>query len=230
MRTLILLLSTFLPWGLRRPLLERVFGYRLHASSHIGLSLVMPRNLVMGAHARIGHFTVCKGLDRVELGELASIGRLNWISAFPTSDTREFTEERKAELIIGEHSHITHRHILDCTNSVHIGRFSVVGGYRSQYLTHAVDLEMNRQRSKPITIGDFSFAGTGVIVLGGAALPSYSMLAAGAVLNKDQKETHRIYAGVPARPVKTLAEDLRYFSTAERLITDSPATPTASDK
>ncbi len=223
MKTLLHLLLVFLPWKLRRPLLERIFHYELHATSHIGLSLIMPRRLVMGPHARIGHLTMCKGLERVELGELASIGRLNWISAFPISDTANFSEAREPELIIHEHSHITHRHIVDCTSAVHLGRFSVVGGYRSQLLTHAVDLVENRQRSRPISIGEFCFVSTGTILLGGSALPDHSVLAAGAVLNKEYREANCLYAGVPARPVKPLTEDMKYFSLEERLISDKIA-------
>lgn len=212
------------PWKLRRLLLGMFFKYELHPTSRIGLSLVMPRRLVLGAHARIGHFTVCKGLELLQLGEQASIGRLNWISAFPLSDTSHFSSARKPELIVSEHSHITHRHLVDCTSSVRIDRYSVIGGYRSQILTHAVDFAANRQDSKPITIGEFCFVSTACILLGGSALPSCSLLGAGAVLNKAFTESHHLYAGVPARPVKALPPDLKYFSLQERLLTDSGVT------
>jgi acetyltransferase-like isoleucine patch superfamily enzyme len=50
-----------------------------------------------------------------------------------------------------------------------------------------------------------------VIVLGGAALPDRSVLAAGAVLNKAHSEAFAVYAGQPAVRVKGLDPEAGYF-------------------
>ncbi len=102
MSALLRLLLVLLPWTLRRPLLVRCYGYRLHSGSRIGLAWVFPRELVLERGARIGHLTVVKGLERLTLGEQASIGRLNWISAFPRgTGSRHFAHlpDRKPELL-----------------------------------------------------------------------------------------------------------------------------------
>ena len=213
LRMLVSLLTLPLPWFLRRVLLQLCCGYRLHPTSRIGLSVVCPDELVMEEHASIGHLTVCKGLRRLHMGAHSIIGRGNWISGFPSANKTFFAHQndRVPELILGAQSAITHRHIIDCTNAVHIGAFTTVAGYRSQILTHSIDLMDCRQSSAPVTIGDYCFVGTDCVLLGGSVLPSYSALGAKSLLNKAHTETHSLYAGVPARAVKSLEPELKYF-------------------
>ncbi len=117
MKRLIAILSVFLPWALRRRVLGAFLGYELHPSSHIGVSLVFPRHLVMHSGARISHLNVCKGLDLMVLGENATIGRLNWITGFPAPSAPgqhfEHEADRRSELILAVSSGITNRHIID---------------------------------------------------------------------------------------------------------------------
>ncbi len=190
-----------------------LFGYKIHPSCRIGFSLIRPDHLVMDAGARIGSLSVCKGLSLLRMGEQSRIGNLNWISGFPLTSKAFFAEEsdRQPELVLGEHTAITNRHLIDCTNSVTIGRFTTFAGFRSQILTHSIDLYRSRQSSKPITIGDYCFVGTSSVLLGGSTLPDCSVLAANSLLNKPYAETHQLYAGNPARPIKALPQDLAYF-------------------
>jgi acetyltransferase-like isoleucine patch superfamily enzyme len=207
------LITLPLPWLLRRVLLQLCCGYCLHPTSRIGLALVYVDELVMGEHTSIGHLTVCKGLRKLHMGAHSSIGRGNWITGFPAENKTFFAHQtdRVPELIIGAQSAITHRHIIDCTNAVHIGEFTTVAGYRSQILTHSIDLMDCRQSSAPVTIGDYCFVGTDCVLLGGSALPSYSALGAKSLLNKAYTETHSLYAGVPAKPLKSLEPEMKYF-------------------
>ena len=218
MRSIICALIVLLPWKLRRLVLQRFFGFDLHPTSHIGLAWIFPRKLVMERGTHIGHFTVAKGMDLMVLREHAVIGRLNWFSAFPTGTTsRHFAhmEERKAELVLEEHAGISNRHIIDCTERVTIGRFATIAGYRSQILTHSIDLMICRQDAKPVTIGDYCFVGTSCTILGGAVLPDHSVLSAQALLNGPQHEPYRLYAGVPAAAIRVLDADVQYFSRSE---------------
>ena len=209
-----MLLSVLLPWSIRRGFLEKQFGFTLHPTSRIGLSWVFPERLVMEAHTSIGDLTVCKNLALVHLREHAVIGRGNWITGFPLGPSPHFAEEtdRRPELIVGEHSAITHRHLIDCTNRITIGKFTTVAGFQSQMLTHSIDVEQNRQRSAPIHIGDYCFLGTNCVLLGGSALPDFCVLGAKSLLNKAFIETHRLYGGVPARELQSLPRDYAYFN------------------
>ena len=92
-----------------------------------------------------------------------------------------------------------------------MGAFATEAGFRSQLLSHSIDLEKNRQNASPISIGERCFVGTGCIVLAGAKLPAYSVLGAGAVLNKAFTESHMLYAGQPAKPLKQLDSSYLYF-------------------
>jgi carbonic anhydrase/acetyltransferase-like protein (isoleucine patch superfamily) len=212
-KKLLMLLSLVLPWSLRRALLEKQFGFTIHPTSHIGLAWVFPERLVLEAHTSIGHLTVCKNIALLHLREHALIGRGNWITGFPLGPSQHFASEtdRQPELIVGEHSAITHRHLIDCTNRITIGKFTTFAGFQSQMLTHSIDLVENRQRSAPITVGDYCFVGTNCVFLGGSALPDYSVLGAKSLLNKAWTATHRLYGGVPARELQPLPADYAYF-------------------
>ena len=208
------LIVILLPWSLRRKILIKKFGYKIHPTAHIGLSYIYPKYLEMGEGATIEHLNVAVHLDKIVIGSNSSIGRKNWITGFPTgTDSKFFSHDkaRKSELIIGRESAITKNHHIDCTNYIHIGDFVTIAGYNSQFLTHSIDVYESRQDSNPIKIGNYCFVSTGVRVLGGAILPSYSVLGAGAVLNKAYTKERILYAGVPAVPKKEFSRNIKYF-------------------
>ena len=206
-------LSLLLPWGARRSFLEGQFGFQIHPSCRIGFAFIFPTRLVMEEGSRIGNLTVCKNIDLLHLKAYASIGNGNWITGFPLGPSRHFADEkdRQPQLIVGEHAAITHRHLIDCTNSVVIGKFTTIAGFQSQVLTHSIDIEKNRQASAPVCVGDYCFVGTNCVLLGGTALPDFCVLGAKSLLNKSFTESHHLYGGVPARPIEKLSPDCDYF-------------------
>lgn len=221
MRFFFRLCVVLLPWFLRRHVLRMFYGYDIHPTARIGCSWIFPVKLVMGEQARIGHLNVAIHLGQIELGPHALVGRGNWITGFPEGDPRHFGHcaGRDPALVMGAHSAVTKRHHLDCTDRIEIGAFTTVAGYGSQFLTHAIDLQLNRQDAAPIVIGDYCFVGTNVVMLGGAQLPARSVLGAKALLNKPHTQPGWLYAGVPARPIKTLPTDAAYFRRARGFVT-----------
>lgn len=214
-------LTLLMPWFLRRRILESWFRYEIHPEAHIGLAWIYPRKLKMAAGARIDHFTIAIHLDLIEMHEDATIGRGNWITGFPTnSNSKHFQHQhdRQATLVLGESASVTKNHHLDCTNVIKIGRFSTIAGYNSQFLTHSIDVSENLQHSEPILIGDYTFVGTNVVVLGGAVLPSYTVLGAKSLLNKAYIDEWMLYGGVPAKAVKKIPMDSKYFSRSEGFV------------
>jgi acetyltransferase-like isoleucine patch superfamily enzyme len=213
MKSVLYLVALFLPWILRRWILVRALGYTIHPTSRIGFAWVLPKRLVMEAHSEIRALTVCRGMELLQMRSYAAIGNLNWLTGCPT-DSKHFAHQvdRRSELIIGDHGAITNRHLVDCTNRVTIGAFSVLAGFGSQILTHSVDLENSRQSSASITIGDYCFIGTDCVLLGGSSLPDHSVLGAKSLLNKEHVEPYCLYAGNPARAVKRLASDMKFFA------------------
>jgi len=202
------------PWPLKRILLQHFFGYSLAPTARIGLAWVFPSYLSMAPKSRIDHFTVAVNLNAIVLGEMASIGRSNWITGFPTGPTSphfSHQPERQAELLLGDHASITKHHHIDCTNKVSIGPFTTIAGYHTQLLSHSIDLHLNRQHSEPIEIGAHCFVGSNCVILGGSLLPDHCVLGAQSLLNKAHTESWSLYAGHPASRRKTIDREALYF-------------------
>lgn len=215
MSYLISIFAIFLPWPAKRYVYRRILKYTIEDGARIGASLILAKRVVLKRNARIGSLNVVKGLENLILDEFSIIGNLNWITGFPKGGgNKNFLHviDRMPQLIVGEHAAITNRHLIDCTSTVSIGRFSTFAGFRSQILTHSIDLVKNRQDSKPVSIGEYTFIGTGCIILPGSMLPDYSILAAGSTVNKALNDRYVLYAGSPAVPKKKLENNLAYFN------------------
>ncbi|QPN69534.1 acyltransferase [Synechococcus sp. CBW1108] len=214
MSTLVKVCIVPMHWSLKRPILQGLYRYNINPSARIGFSWVYPNELTMDAGSRIGDFTVVVNLKTLVLGKHATIGRSNWITGFPIGKpSPHFAHQpnRRAELIIGDHSAITKNHHIDATNSIAIGSYTTIAGYQSQLLSHSIDLKLNRQSSEPITIGSYCFVGTNCIILGGSTLPDFSVLGALSLLNNSFDEPWTLYGGHPAKKIKQIDKDSAFF-------------------
>lgn len=203
------------PWSIRRLVLKIVCGFQIEKTAYISRwSLIMPRRLEMGQGSFIGSCTLCKGLELLRIDDFGRIGALNWITAFPLGTKSrhfELDSERKPWLIVERHAAITNRHLIDCTDKVVLGAFSTFAGFRSQILTHSIDLNAARQRCKPVRIGHHCFVGTACVCLGGSFLPDNSVLGAQSLLNKEHDKEGYLYGGVPAKPIQPVDREDEYF-------------------
>tara|TARA_R110002095_G_scaffold154534_5_gene134305 strand:- start:7080 stop:7748 length:669 start_codon:yes stop_codon:yes gene_type:complete len=211
-----LLLSLFiavLPNAVKRYVYNHFFGYDIHPTASIGLSLINVKNVKMGPHARIKHFCVIKGLECLEIGAYGSIGVLNRFSGVPLSETSFFQakKDRYPALIMGEHSAIVSRHYFDCNDTITIGRFTTIAGLGCAFWTHGINIKDNVQETAPIEIGDYCLVSARVVVIKGAKLPDYSVLGANSTLHKAYDKPYTLYSGVPAVPVTTLDSSYAYF-------------------
>ncbi|VVM06960.1 hypothetical protein MAMC_01377 [Methylacidimicrobium cyclopophantes] len=77
----------------------------------------------------------------LELGPHAAIGHFHWISGYPEGKGPHFATEgnRKSEVIQEEQAAIASRHLIDGSERIRIGAFSVRAGVRSQIVTHQFD-------------------------------------------------------------------------------------------
>jgi acetyltransferase-like isoleucine patch superfamily enzyme len=208
------ILFLIFPWTVRRLLLTKLFGFKIHRTARISLSIVLAKELVMSEYSKIGNFNICNSIDCLDLHPYASLGSFIYITGYPSGLKKHFShiENRKCELIIGSHSAITSRHFIDCTAGVTVGNFTTVAGIRSQILTHSIDLEKNRQNANSVKIGSYCFIGTDCVFLIGSNLPDYSILGAKSLLNTHLSESYYLYGGVPARKIKKLSDvNLKYF-------------------
>jgi acetyltransferase-like isoleucine patch superfamily enzyme len=212
-RLLLQCLFFLVPWFLRHRLLRAVFGYQFAPTSRIGLAIVDVGKLHMGPGCRIDHFSVIFGLDRMEMGEESLIGKFNWISGLRAGQTSFFHDqpERSSALVMGRHSAIVNRHVIDCSDTFEIGEFSTLAGWYSQIVTHGIDLMANRERCAPVKIGRYVYVGTHVVLLKGAIVPDFSAVGAGAVYRLTDAAPFGLFAGVPAQRIGELKKEAAYF-------------------
>lgn len=218
---IISIICIFGPWKFRRFLYNNLLGYKLSKTSFIGYSIVNIDYLEMKEHSSIGNFNIIKGLDKIVLDFSAKIGNMNFISAYPSSETVFFKKspDRSPQLILGKHTHITSRHLIDCSDKVAIGDFTIIAGYRSQLLTHSIDFIESRQSTSPINIGKYCFVSTDCTILKGAILPDYSILGAKSLLMDIYQSPNYLYGGNPAKPLKYLSHDnLEYFHRKDGMV------------
>lgn len=213
MRKIINLLIIFLPWTIRRYILNKFYRYKIHPTARIGLSYIYPKQLIMGEGARIGHLNVAIHLQKIQMDKNCSISQKNWITGFPLSNKSNFQDfpDRRPYLIMKEDSSITKQHHIDCTDMVVVGEFTTIAGYGTQILSHSFSLEKNSQACAPIQIGHHCWVGTRSVILPGAVLPPQSVLGAGAVLKKKFTESFVLYGGVPAKFIKKMDETYEFF-------------------
>src|SRR5689334_21663070 len=106
MKRVLTLASLALPWRIRRMVLNRFCGYKIHPTARIGFSLICPAQLEMEAGAQIGSLNVCKGLAKVKMSEHSWIGNLNWITGLSSQNRHFFKEDkqRNPQLVLGPHA------------------------------------------------------------------------------------------------------------------------------
>lgn len=222
LRLAALALVAALPGFLKRPLYRWLFGYKIGRRVRLGLSLIDAReceiaddvsvghlNLVVGVgrlsvgeHAHIGHLNVIRGGDEVEIGRWAEILRMNEINSIPDPLVVNPTDPRFS---LGDGSIVTAGHKIDFTDRVSIGRRTILGGRNSSLWTH------NRQRTRPVEIGELTYVGSEIRVAPGGVIPSRCIVGIGSVITGKLEGEYMLIAGVPARAVKQLSEGDRFL-------------------
>lgn len=212
------ILLFFFPWRIRKYLLKKLCHFELSDNTKIGFSIILAKKVILRDNARIGHFNFVKPIDCLQLNENSKIGSRNWITGFSVKDVNvikkshfSHVKDRQCVLILGKESSVTSRHYFDCNGGIYIGNYCTIAGFETAFLTHSIDLKNNRQDALPIVIGDYTFIGARCTILKGTKLPDYSVLGACSLLNKQYENNYGLYAGTPARYIKSL-EGYQYFS------------------
>ncbi len=161
------------------------------------------KKLSIGEHTRIGHLNIIRGGDEVRLGRYTEIIRLNEINSIPDP---VILTPADPKFILGDGSVITASHKIDFTDRVEFGKRVILGGRNSSLWTH------NRQSTKPIIIGDYSYIGSEIRIAPGGEIPAKCIVGIGSVITKKFEEEYKLIAGVPAKVVKDLDEDGRLLT------------------
>src|SRR5215813_13625602 len=221
-RLLMLACIALLPSFLKRPSYRLFFGYRVGKRVRVGLSIIEAAeceleddvqighlNVIIGVqkftagdHVRIGHLNIIRGGNEVHLGRYSEIIRLNEINSIVEPEVVNPVEPR---FLLGDGSIVTTGHKIDFTDRVEIGRRAIIGGRNSSLWTH------NRQRTQPISVGDFAYVGSEIRMAPGSAIPPRCIVGIGAVITGKVEADGWLIGGVPAKPIKELSEDDRFL-------------------
>jgi len=205
-----------------RPCYRLFFGYQIGKRVHFGFSIIDAaecqieddvrighlnviigvQKLTMGDHVRIGHLNIIRGGEEVRLGRYSEIMRMNEINSIPEPDAVNPVEPR---FMLGAGSIVTTGHKIDFTDRVDIGRRTIIGGRNSSLWTH------NRQRTRPINIGEFAYVGSEIRMAPGSAIPSRCIVGIGSVITSEIDAEEWLIAGVPAKPIKELGSEDRFL-------------------
>jgi acetyltransferase-like isoleucine patch superfamily enzyme len=212
----------FLPSFLKRPCYRLFFGYKIGKRVRVGLSIIDAgrceigedttighfnvvigvADITLGDHVRIGHLNIIRGGDEVRFGRYSEIIRLNEINSIPDP---EVVNPVDPKLTVGPGSIITTGHKIDFTDRVEIGRRAIIGGRNSSLWTH------NRQRTQPLSVGDFAYVGSEVRLAPGASIPPRCVVGIGSVVVGKIDAEGWLIAGVPAKPIKQLSDEDRFL-------------------
>ena len=222
LRLFVLACIGLLPSFLMRPCYRLFFGYRIGKRVRIGCSIIDAdvceigddclighgnlvvgvKKLTLGDHVRIGHLNIIRGGDEVTLGRYSELLRLNEINSILDPDVVNSVDPR---FTLGPGSVVTTGHKIDFTDRVTIGRRTIIGGRNSSFWTH------NRQKTRPITIGDFAYVGSEIRMAPGASIPSRCIVGIGSVVINEVNGEGWLIAGVPAKTIKELSSDDKFL-------------------
>lgn len=223
LKLLFLLFLAIFPSGIKKIFYRLFFGYKFGKNVKIGFSIIDAKECVIddnvsighlnafigikklsiGDHARIGHLNIIRGGDEVKLGRYIEIIRLNEINSIPDP---VIINPAEPKFILGDGSVITASHKIDFTDKVEFGKRVILGGRNSSLWTH------NRQQTKQIIIGDYSYIGSEIRIAPGGAIPPKCIVGIGSVITKEFEGEYQLIAGVPAKVVKSLDEDGKFLT------------------
>lgn len=159
--------------------------------------------LVVGADVFVGLGNAFRNMRRVVLADGCELHQLNeFTGSAKWADQRD--PELAGSLVLGEKAAITGRHFFECAGGVSIGRLTVVGGFKSIVITRFIDLETSRQTGAPVRIGEHCMIASATTILPGVTIGDRCVVGAGSVVAKDLLDPDMMYAGNPARPVRSV--------------------------
>lgn len=199
------------------------FGYKIGKKVRIGFSIIDAgeceigdgvsighlnafvdiKKLSIGEKTRIGLLNIFRGGDEIRIGRYCEILRLNEINSIPEPDLVNETDPR---FLMGDGAMIGASHKIDFTDKVEFGKRVILGGRNSSLWTH------NRQMTRPIKIGDFSYIGSEIRIAPGGEIPAKCIVGIGSVVTKSFENEHRLIGGLPAKELKELDEDGRFLT------------------
>ena len=223
LRLAALALVALLPSPIARSGYRWLFGYKIGKRVRLGFSIIDAvecsieddvsighfnvftriEKLSIGDHTRIGVLNIFRGGKEISIGRYCDVLRLNEINSIPEPDAVNETDPR---FLMGNGSMIGASHKIDFTDRVEFGKCVILGGRNSSLWTH------NRQMTKSITIGDYTYLGSEIRIAPGASIPAKCIVGMGSVVSRTFAREYQLIAGVPAAEVRELGEDGKFLT------------------
>ena len=161
----------------------------------------------------------------------------HWVTNVPSHHFRLWFYRTVMDFKIGKNSSIFMGATFDCAGGFRLGenttlnsncRMDPRGGIEigsnasisNEVIILTADHDMDSPdfvgRTRSVKIDDYAWIGTRAMILPGVTIGRGAVVAAGAVVTKSV-EPFSVVAGLPARPVRSRGQDLRYNATYRRL-------------
>ncbi len=235
LRLLGLLATALLPGPLKRWVYRTCFRYRISPRARVGVAILDCRELVLEEDAAVAHGAAILQCGRVRLGRHAYVGPLNLVRGAAVVEMDDYSQLLRMNVVnaiigndctndpypafyLGYGSVVTAEHRLDITDTVRIGRRSILGGRNSSIWTH------NIRSGHGVRIGDYCYVGSEIRMAPGSAIPDFTVVGLASVVVEPLREPYTLVAGVPARSRRRLTEaDHEYiFGRTRRDLPDEP--------
>lgn len=183
----------------------------------IGFSFIFCRDISIGKHATVGHFNIiaCK---QISIGDKGHIGHLNIIKGNLILNMEHNADiqnqnkisnlnnqnlsPNKSILYLKHDARIGVGHILDLTESITIGSYTVLAGLGSQIWTHAFYYSQNSSKrirvDASVEIGNCCYIGSRVIICSGVIIGNSITVGAGCCVSKSLNDVG-LYVNQPLR-------------------------------
>ncbi len=232
-RLVVALVAACTPQKLKHAIYRRLLGWDVDPTARVGFSILHARHVRIGARTvigdfnlidvhgsfeigpdgRIGFLNLIHGCEVVRLGSDVEIAYRNRISGPPLATTSyPHSPNRRPEFHMGDHSGLVAAHRIECSDTVTMGTFTYLGGGHCVILTHGVNAMENVIETSPVTIGDYCLVGTHSLLQAGADIPDRTIVAPRAVVHGRPGEPEQLIGGVPARPMKKMPADAKWFT------------------
>ncbi len=160
-----------------------------------------------------GEIPEIAGNGNITLGDDVIIGRRNsWVVGFPCSN--------KAEIVIGNNSHIGYQNILAAAKCIRIGSNVRFASNVSIFDNPSHPVEPSRRaqafrldEAAPVTIGNNVWIGMNCFVMRGVTIGDNSVIAAGSIVTRSIP-ANCLAAGAPAKVVRSILEKVDETNTS----------------
>lgn len=204
---LVLLIGVLPAWRIKNHLLNAL-GHRIDASASIHPVLLWRiGRMEFDPGVTLWSMSRFRGLRRMILGRDVLIMRFNHVYAEPVTPDMDVAEPDAVGVFsIADKSVLNLNHTIDCTGGFFMGAWSGMGGREVLVSTHEFDPAVGRVTVAPCRLGSNSMVAARTSLSTGAVVPDRCALGMGGVMMRGAEQTATLYGGVPAAPVRDIAD------------------------